>query len=421
MAGTDRPQIAIIGTGISGLTAAYYLNARCDLTVFEKNDYVGGHTHTHDVDWQGEQHQIDTGFIVFNDWTYPEFIRLMKAIGVEDQSSHMSFSVKCERTGLEYNGTSLNALFAQRKNLFSPRFLGMIRDIMRFNREAPTFLDNGDDTMTLGVYLDHHRYGKAFKDHYIIPMGAAIWSAAPGDMLDFPARFFIRFFKNHGMLSIDERPVWRVIRGGSKSYIGPLTQSFKERIQLNAGVRSIRRFEDRVEVALADGSITRFDEVILACHSDEAYRLLEDPTPTEHAVLGGMRYQQNETVLHTDPRILPQNKIAWAAWNYHIPNRESDRVAVTYNMNILQGLTSKETFCVTLNHLEGIDPGRILRKITYHHPAYTPETIKAQARHGEISGTHRTHYAGAYWGFGFHEDGVKSGLRVAKTILGRQD
>ncbi len=419
MAGTDRPKIAIIGTGISGLTAAYYLNARCDLTVFEKNDYIGGHTQTHDVEWQGERHQIDTGFIVFNDWTYPEFIRLMNAIGVEDQTSHMSFSVKCERTGLEYNGTSLNALFAQRKNFFSPRFLGMIRDIMRFNREAPIFLDQGDDAMTLGTYLARHRYGKAFQEHYIIPMGAAIWSASPGDMLEFPARFFIRFFKNHGMLSIDERPVWRVIRGGSKSYILPLTRSFKDRIQLNAGVRSIRRFEDRVEVALADGSIRSFDEVILACHSDEAYRLLEDPTASEHAVLGGMRYQKNETVLHTDPRILPRNKMAWAAWNYHIPNRESDRVAVTYNMNILQGLTSKETFCVTLNHLEGIDPSRIIRKITYHHPAYTPETIQAQARHGEISGTHRTHYAGAYWGFGFHEDGVKSGLRVAKTILGR--
>ncbi|MEY2696862.1 MAG: hypothetical protein RL333_1000 [Pseudomonadota bacterium] len=419
MHAAERPKIAIIGTGISGLTAAYYLNPHCDLTVFEKNDYVGGHTQTHDVEWNGERHQIDTGFIVFNDWTYPEFIRLMNAIGVEDQPSHMSFSVKCEQTGLEYNGTSLNSLFAQRRNLFSPRFLGMIRDIMRFNREAPAFLDHGDDAMTLGAYLAQHQYREAFRDHYIIPMGAAIWSAAPGDMLGFPARFFIRFFKNHGMLSIDERPVWRVIRGGSKCYVEPLTRAFKDRIHLNAGIRSIRRFEDRVEVVRADGSIASFDEVVLACHSDEAYRLLEDPSDSEQAVLGGMRYQKNETVLHTDSRILPRNKIAWAAWNYHIPTQKSDRVAVTYNMNILQGLTAKETFCVTLNHLDGIDPSRIIRKITYHHPAYTPETLQAQARHAEISGVQRTHYAGAYWGFGFHEDGVKSGLRVANTLLNR--
>lgn len=417
MNGGNRPKIAIIGTGISGLVAAHHLNDRCDLKVFEKNDYIGGHTQTHDVEWKGERHAIDTGFIVFNDWTYPEFMRLMNAIGVEDQPSDMSFSVKCERTGLEYNGTSLNSLFAQRRNLFSPRFLGMIRDIMRFNREAPSFLETGDDLMTLGLYLSEHRYGRSFKEHYIIPMGAAIWSAAPGDMLDFPARFFIRFFKNHGMLSIDERPIWRVIRGGSKRYVEPLTRAFKDRIHLNTAVQSIQRFDDRVEIQHADGSMEAFDEVVLACHSDEAYRLLKDPSSSEDAVLGSMRYQRNETVLHTDDRILPKNKLAWAAWNYHIPSGESDRVAVTYNMNILQGLSSKETFCVTLNHLEGIDPSKIIRKITYHHPAYTPETIQAQARHGEISGVRRTHYAGAYWGFGFHEDGVKSGLRVANSIL----
>lgn len=416
---TDRPKIAIIGTGISGLVAAHHLHPRCAITVFEKNDYIGGHTQTHDIEWKGEHHAIDTGFIVFNDWTYPEFIRLMQTIGVEDQPSLMSFSVKCERTGLEYNGTSLNALFAQRRNLFSPRFLGMIRDIMRFNREAPSFLEMGDDEMTLGTYLVKNRYRASFREHYIIPMGAAIWSAAPDDMLDFPARFFIRFFKNHGMLSIDERPMWRVIRGGSKSYIEPLIRPFKDRIRLEAAIRSIQRFDDRVEVERADGTIEAFDEVVLACHSDEAYRMLKDPSPSEQDVLGSMRYQCNETVLHTDARILPRNKIAWAAWNYHIPSRPSDRVAVTYNMNILQGLSSEETFCVTLNHLEEIDPARIIRKITYHHPAYTPETIQAQARHGEISGVRRTHYAGAYWGFGFHEDGVKSGLRVAELILSR--
>lgn len=420
MTRADRPRIAIIGAGISGLTAAYHLNAHCDLTLFEKNDYVGGHTQTHDIEWNGERQSIDTGFIVFNDWTYPEFIRLMRTIGVEDQPSQMSFSVKCERSGLEYNGTSVNALFAQRRNLFSPRFLCMIRDIMRFNREALAFLESGDDAKTLGTYLSEHRYGQSFRDHYIIPMGAAIWSAAPGNMLQFPARFFIRFFKNHGMLSIDDRPIWRVIRGGSKSYIDPLTRSFKDRIKTSAGVRGIRRFDDRVEVYFANGSTATFDEVILACHSDEAYLLLEDPTPSEQAVLSSMRYQQNDTILHTDTSILPKRSLAWAAWNYHIPATDTDRVAVTYNMNILQGLQSNQTFCVTLNHLEKIDPSHIIKRITYHHPAFTPETIKAQARHAEISGVHRTHFAGAYWGFGFHEDGVKSGLRVADNILGRK-
>lgn len=411
-------KIAIVGTGISGLTAAHRLHPRHDITVFEANDYIGGHTQTHDIELAGRHWAIDTGFIVYNDWTYPHFIALMDQLGIESQPSAMSFSVRCEKTGLEYNGTTLNTLFAQRRNLLSPSFYRMIRDILRFNREAPGFLETGDDQTRLGDYLSAKGYRREFREHYIIPMGAAIWSAAPGGMLDFPARYFIRFFHNHGMLSIDERPLWRVIRGGSKQYVQPLTAPFRERIRIKSPVSRIRRDQHGVTVHVRQGPGHRFDAVVLACHSDEALAMLESPTPEEREILGAIPYQENEAILHTDARVLPKARLAWAAWNYHIPRADRDRVALTYNMNILQGLDAPETFCVSLNHGEAIDPARILKRLTYHHPAYTPEGIAAQQRHGEISGVHHTYYAGAYWGFGFHEDGVKSGLRAAAQING---
>ena len=409
-------RLAIVGTGIAGLAAAHRLHPSHDITVFEAGDHIGGHTHTHDIELGGRNWAIDTGFIVFNDWTYPNFIALMNELGVESQPSSMSFSVRCEKTGLEYNGTTLNTLFAQRRNLFSPSFHRMIRDILRFNREAPGFLETGDDHTRLGDYLSAQGYRQEFREHYIIPMGAAIWSAAPGDMLDFPARYFIRFFHNHGMLSVDERPQWRVIRGGSRSYVEPLTAPFRERIHLNTPVMRIVRDEQGVTVQTATGSEARFDAVVLACHSDQALAMLDEPTQAEREILGAIPYQENETILHTDASVLPRARRAWAAWNYHIPREARDRVAVTYDMNILQGLEAPETFCVSLNYRDRIDPARILKRLTYHHPAYTPAGIAAQARHAEISGVNRTYYAGAYWGFGFHEDGVKSGLRVAEQI-----
>lgn len=409
-------RVAIVGTGIAGLAAAHRLHPSHHITVFEAGDHIGGHTHTHDIELGGRNWAIDTGFIVFNDWTYPNFIALMNELGVESQPSSMSFSVRCEKTGLEYNGTTLNTLFAQRRNLFSPSFHRMIRDILRFNREAPGFLEAGDDHTRLGDYLTANRYRQEFRNHYIIPMGAAIWSAAPGDMLDFPARYFIRFFHNHGMLSVDDRPQWRVIRGGSRSYVEPLTAPFRERIHLNTPVMRIVRDEQGVTVQTATGSGARFDAVVLACHSDQALAMLDEPTQVEREILGAIPYQENETILHTDASVLPRARRAWAAWNYHIPREARDRVAVTYDMNILQGLEAPETFCVSLNYRDRIDPARILKRLTYHHPAYTPAGIAAQARHAEISGINRTYYAGAYWGFGFHEDGVKSGLRVAEQI-----
>ena len=409
-------RLAIVGTGIAGLAAAHRLHPSHDITVFEAGDHIGGHTHTHNIELGGRNWAIDTGFIVFNDWTYPNFIALMNELGVESQTSSMSFSVRCEKTGLEYNGTTLNTLFAQRRNLFSPSFHRMIRDILRFNREAPGFLETGDDHTRLGDYLTANRYRQEFQEHYIIPMGAAIWSAAPGDMLDFPARYFIRFFHNHGMLSVDDRPQWRVIRGGSRSYVEPLTAPFRERIHLNTPVVRIVRDEQGVTVQTTTGSEARFDAVVLACHSDQALAMLDEPTQVEREILGAIPYQENETILHTDASVLPRARRAWGAWNYHIPREARDRVAVTYDMNILQGLEAPETFCVSLNYRDRIDPDRILKRLTYHHPAYTPAGIASQARHAEISGVNRTYYAGAYWGFGFHEDGVKSGLRVAEQI-----
>lgn len=411
-------KIAIVGAGIAGLTAAYALHRQHDITVFEANDHSGGHTHTHDIALGGRHWAIDTGFIVFNDWTYPNFIALLDELGVKSQPSTMSFSVRCEKSGLEYNGATLNTLFAQRRNLFSPKFYGMIRDILRFNREAPGFLAAGGDAASLGDYLSGHGYRREFREHYIIPMGAAIWSAAPSDMLDFPARYFIRFFHNHGMLSVDDRPQWRVIRGGSRSYVGPLTAAFRERIQLATPVARIARDALGVTLRTAAGHAARYDAVVLACHSDQALALLDQPAPAEREILGAIPYQENAAILHTDASILPRARLAWAAWNYHIPRTEQDRVAVTYNMNILQGLDAPETFCVSLNYGEPIDPDRILMRLGYQHPVYTPAGVAAQARHGEISGVNRTYYAGAYWGFGFHEDGVKSGLRAAAQING---
>ncbi|MGR9036534.1 MAG: NAD(P)/FAD-dependent oxidoreductase [Gammaproteobacteria bacterium] len=414
-------KMAIIGSGISGLASAYYLHKHHDITVFESNDYAGGHTHSHDIDLAGKTWVIDTGFIVYNDWTYPDFIRLMNELNVPSQPSSMSFSVKCERTGIEYNGTTLNSLFAQRRNLFRPSFLRMIADILRFNKEAPRWIEEGDDQTTLGGYLQDRGYSQAFQDHYIIPMGAAIWSSGRNDMLAFPARYFIRFFHNHGMLSVGERPVWRVIRGGSRSYVVPLTRGFREKIRLASPVEKVSRDATGVTIRIrGQEPPERFDAVVLACHSDQALALLADPSQAEREILGVMRYQANETVLHTDASILPKKRLAWAAWNYHIPRQSRDLVAVTYNMNILQGLAAPETFCVTLNYSDTIDPARVIKRLVYHHPLFTRESVAAQKRHGDISGVNRTYYCGAYWGFGFHEDGLKSALRVAEQITGLQ-
>ena len=409
-------KIAIIGTGIAGNVAAWQLCREHDITVFEAGDHVGGHTHTHDIDTGGQQHAIDTGFIVFNDWTYPNFIALLDELGVASQPTQMSFSSSCDVTGIEYNGSSLNGLFSQRRNLVSPRFHGMLRDILRFNRESRELLNSDDDSLTLQVYLRDNHYGQLFIDNYIIPMGAAIWSTDPQEMLDFPACYFIRFFVNHGLLNIRERPQWRVIRGGSREYVRALSAPYRDSIRLNEGIVSVRRFSDHVQLHTTAGDTARFDYVFIASHSDQALRMLSDPDRVEREVLGAIPYQKNEAVLHTDISLLPGQRRTWAAWNYRRRHDADRRVSVTYNMNILQGLEAKQTFCVTLNDTDHIDAARIIRRMEYEHPVFTPAGVAAQQRHSELNGRHRTWYCGAYWRYGFHEDGVISAYNAVKDF-----
>lgn len=403
-------RIAVIGSGISGLVAAYRLSRTHQVTVYESGSHVGGHTHTVDVEHGGKSYAVDTGFIVYNDWTYPNFIELLDELSVAWQPSQMSFSVRCEKTGLEYNGTTLNSLFAQRRNFLRPSFLRMVADILRFNRHAPELLKANGETLSLGEYLDREAYSRYFVDHYIIPMGAAIWSSRPIDMLHFPAKFFVDFFANHGFLSVNDRPTWRVIQGGSREYVKKLTAGFASRIHLDTPVASVQRQPHQVSVRLKNGSVEHFDQVFMACHSDQALQLLSDPSHEEREILGAIRYQANEALLHTDTRFMPRRPLAWAAWNYHLPIDQYERVTVTYNMNILQTLAAPAQFLLTLNRSADVDPRAVLGQYVYHHPVYTSEAVAAQKRRHEINGARRTYYCGAYWSYGFHEDGVNSAL-----------
>ncbi len=412
-------KIAIVGAGIAGNVAAWHLHREHDITVFEAGAYAGGHSHTHELEQAGKRYAVDTGFIVFNDWTYPNFIRLLGELGVASQPSAMSFSVRDEASGLEYNGTSLNTLFAQRSNLLRPSFLGMLRDILRFNREAPALLEAPGGELPLGEVLARGGYGRAFVERYIVPMGAAIWSTDPASMQRFPARFFVRFLHNHGMLSVNQRPRWRVIRGGSARYVEQLTAPFRDRIRLRTPVESVRRLPGSVIVKARGRDAERFDALFLACHSDQALRLLADPSPAERAVLSAIPYQENEAVLHTDTRLLPRKRRAWAAWNYHVLREPGERVALTYNMNILQGLDAPEPYLVTLNRGDQIDPAKVIKRITYHHPQFTPAGVAAQARQAELNGPLNTYYCGAWWRHGFHEDGVVSALAALDHLRQR--
>lgn len=406
-----RQRLAVIGSGIAGNVAARELQRRYDLTVFEAGDHVGGHTHTHDIELEGKQYAVDTGFIVYNERTYPRFIELLDELGVASQSTTMSFSVSSRQNGLEYNGSDLNGLFAQRRNLLRPTFWRMLRDILRFNREARALLEPGVPDVTLGEYLLRQRYSREFIDDYLLPMGGAIWSAHPATMADFPARFFIRFCDHHGLLSLGDRPIWRVISGGSARYVERLTEPFRDRIRVRTPVAAVRRLPDGVLVRTSEGHGERFDAVFLACHSDQALRLLgDDATTAERAVLGAIPYQANSVVLHTDTSLMPRQRRAWAAWNYLKPIAADDRVAVTYHMNALQGLDAPVPLLVTLNQDDAIDPRRILRRMHYEHPLFTPAGIAAQRRQRELNGARRTYFCGAYWRNGFHEDGVVSAL-----------
>ena len=414
-----KQRIAIIGSGISGLTCAWLLRERYQVELYEAGSYFGGHTQTTDVDIDGVTYPVNTGFIVFNDWTYPGFIRLMEKLGVAHEASDMSFSVRCERSGNEYNGANLDTLFARRSNLLRPSFLGMVRDILRFNRETRQELDAGavSERETLGEYLNRKGYGRTFRDLYIIPMGAAIWSASEEMMMAFPLYFFLRFFNNHGMLSVDDRPQWRVISGGSQSYVRRMLEDIPEEQQfLNTPVTGVSRTGGKVQVLSARGE-REYDQVFFACHSDQALQLLTDATQNERDILGAIPYKMNDVVLHTDSSILPKRKKVWASWNYHIGQKDQDCVAVTYYMNRLQNFHHAPVdFCVTLNKPRDINPDKIIRKFRYAHPVFTLEGMQAQKRHGDISGRMNTHFCGAYWFNGFHEDGVRSALRVTEAL-----
>lgn len=410
-------RIAIVGAGVSGLVAAYLLHGGNDVAVFEANDRIGGHVNTVDVSEGERTYGVDTGFIVYNETTYPLFTRLLSRLGVATRESVMSFSVRCERSGLEYNGTSLASLFAQKRNLFRPRFHRMIRDILRFNGEAARRLRDGSlpEDLPLGRLVSGGAYSREFLEHYLVPMGAAVWSMPPARLLEFPAVFFARFFENHGFLSVGKRPVWRVVRGGSRTYVDALVRPFRNRIRLSSPVTRVLRKEDHVTV---DGE--RFDHVVFACHSDEALRALGDPSGAEREILAAIPYQGNEALLHTDASLLPRAKRARAAWNAHVGafsrTREEEAAAgvtVTYDMNRLQSLDAKETYCVTLNGNGAVAAGRRLRSFAYSHPVATVEGAAARRRRDEVSGRGRTHFCGAYWGYGFHEDGVRSAVDVA--------
>lgn len=405
-------KVAIIGTGISGNVVGYHLHKEHDVTLFEANDYVGGHTHTHDISLKYRDYRIDTGFIVFNYQTYPRFIELLDLLNVDVQKSNMSFSVKCALSGLEYNGKNLNSLFAQRSNLFKISFYRMIGDILRFNKECLSLLDTEDSTISLVDYLSSNGYSQQFIDFYIVPMGSAIWSSSYEQMMAFPAKFFIRFLRNHGLLNVYDRPDWYVIKDGSNSYVDKLINGFKDKIRLGAPVRIVKRLPTHVEITTDDMKAEKFDYVFFACHSDQALAMLEKPDDLENDILSVFPYQDNEVILHTDTRLLPDRKLAWAAWNYHRTGDLVKPVAVTYDMNILQGIESKDTFCVTLNNTAAIDESKILKRLNYAHPLFTQLGIHAQTRHSELNGNNRCFYAGAYWRYGFHEDGVVSALQA---------
>ena len=410
-------RIAVIGSGISGLAAAWLLSRQHLVTLFEAEDRLGGHTHTHEIDLQGRTYAVDTGFIVHNPANYPLLNRLFDELGVASQPTTMSFSVRNEASGLEYNAATLDTLFCQRRNIASPRFWGMVRDILRFYRETPAFLAMPGPGPTLGEFLAIHGYGAAFRDDHLLPMASALWSSPAEQILSFPAHYLLRFMANHQMLQVSDRPEWRVVSGGSSSYIRAMRLSWAVQERLSSRIQSVTRSAHGVTVVSRHGA-EFFDQVVLACHADQALALLHDAVPAEQSVLGAIRYQPNDTVLHTDARLLPRRRKAWAAWNARVPKVSAQTCTVSYCMNLLQGLEAPEPLIVTLNGTHEIDPARILRRMQYHHPVYTHESVAAQARKSEIQGQRRTWFAGAYWGWGFHEDGMRSAVEVACGLGG---
>ena len=412
-------RIAIVGAGISGLVVAHLLAREHEVTLFESGTYLGGHTNTIRVDTPNETHQVDTGFIVFNDRNYPNFELLLGHMGVAAQPSTMTFGVSDGRGDFEYQAGSPNGLFAKRAHLLTPAFHRMIADLARFNRASRTLLHQPGEGPLLGQWLEQQRFSRVFIDRLIVPQVAAVWSADPRQMWSFPARFLAEFFDNHGMLSVRNRPRWRTVAGGSALYVEALVRRFRGQVRLATPIQQISRAGDHVLVTPRGAEAQRFDHVVLATHSDQALAVLEDASDREHQILRAFPYQPNEAVLHTDVSLLPRRRRAWASWNYHLRLPLEGKTTVTYHMNRLQSLRAEREFCVTLNRTAEIDPSQIIRKIDYAHPVYTTAGVRAQGRYAEIGGVNRTHFCGAYWGWGFHEDGVVSALRVAEHFGAR--
>lgn len=423
-------RIAIIGSGISGMTAAYYLRRRHQVTVFEADNYIGGHTNTVEFEHEEETFAIDTGFIVFNDRTYPNFIALLNELNVDYQPTGMSFSVACQASGLEYRGADINGLFAQRRNLLRPQFWSLILEMLRFNRTAEELLSSLPPDISVGEFFARHTFGQSFRDKFFFPMASAIWSCPNATVELFPMRFIVEFYRHHGLLSVTQRPQWFVIKGGSQQYMRKLAAASQATLKTNSPIVAIERNRDSIILTSKDtvhdasqlsanASYQQhgFDHVIFACHSDQALKLLgKAATEAEKEILCAFPYERNEAVLHWDETLLPKNRRAWACWNYFLPAADLNKATVTYNMNLLQGTKSRSTFCVSLNCLDRIDPAKVIKTIQYHHPIFTEQRRRMQQRHSELLGPNRTSYAGAYWGNGFHEDGVNSALAVVKNL-----
>jgi len=410
-------KIAIVGTGVSGLVAAHLLKTKHQLTLYEAADYVGGHTNTIRVDTAYETQYIDTGFIAMNNRNYPHFTALLKELGVRTRKTHMSFSVKDENEDFEYAGTPMG-LFCQPKNLVSPSFHKMIHELFRFNKELKKLLLTEENNESLSQFLERLHFSSSFTRRLIVPQVSAVWSADPRQMDSFPVRFIAEFFDNHGMLGFRDRPAWSTIKGGSSCYVNEITKPFQDSIRLASPVASITRYPEHVTVHVKGQEPENYDQVIIAVHSDQALAMLEDAGPEEQRILGAIPYQQNEVVLHTDSSLLPRRHHARSAWNFHLLKEPKPLTTVTYYMNLLQGLKSRNDYCVTLNHSDVIGPDKIIKTISYAHPVYTAQGMKAQKEQARISLLNtRTHYCGAYWGWGFHEDGVKSAIEACQPLL----
>jgi len=409
--------IAVIGAGISGLAAAYFLSRRHRVHLYELERRLGGHTNTVVLETPTGGVPLDTGFLVHNDRTYPNLVRLFGELGVATRNSDMSFAVSCRRSGLEYSSRGARGFFAQRRNLVRPSHLALLREIVRFNREAPALLDAPDaECQTLGDFLESRRFGEAFTHQYLLPMASAIWSTSLNAIRSFPALTLIRFFDNHGLLSLNAQPTWKVVAGGSHTYIPKLTAPLLGGIHESAAIQSVQRGESGVTLAFRDRPSMVFDDVVFACHGDQVLPLLADPSDRERDTFASFTTTTNVAWLHTDASVLPTQPRARASWNYRLAADADAAPTVTYDLNRLQGLTTPEQYCVTLNPNGGIDESRVLRRFVYRHPLYTGEAIRAQAQWAEVSGVNRTHYCGAYWRYGFHEDGLYSALRVARAL-----